>query len=98
MRQTPFGVWNERLEYVETRARTRCNEADAFRRLELDDFAGIPAGAVRCNEADAFRRLELVQPPVAAVAASPAAMRQTPFGVWNLGVSFDDLREIARLQ
>ena len=38
----------------------------------------------RCNEADTFRRLE----PAAALmrdgAKDVAAMRQTPFGVWNV--------------
>ena len=107
MRQTPFGVWNSGAAVPDCRPARRCNEADAFRRLEpghvvraadpthgcneADAFrrlerpyaAAYHRGQIGCNEADAFRRLELGETAENYRVEVWAAMRQTPFGVWN---------------
>ena len=46
MRQTPFGVWNVGRAHALIARRLRCNEADAFRRLERGDAKGGRAEAV----------------------------------------------------
>ena len=58
MRQTPFGVWNATGRGANRARRLRSNEADAFRRLELQAKLRLLRAVRGSNEADAFRRLE----------------------------------------
>ena len=48
MRQTPFGVWNTYSRRSSPSGCRRCNEADAFRRLEHERTVG---GADRVHAA-----------------------------------------------
>ena len=84
MRQTPFGVWNAPVRPALASASPGSNEADAFRRLELDALAldydnGIEA-PIRQTPFGVWNHT-----PTRTIRFGnrKAPMRQTPFGVWN---------------